>query len=254
MKKELIYGKPRLKIGPPFHHCPGCHYGIIFRLVCEVIEELGIEGRTIFVGGGGCSGRWARYLDVDTFGGLHGPGPAIATAIKRIRPEAVVFVMQGDGEQGAIGLGYFLSAALRAEKLTILGLNNACYGTTGGQMAPTTLLGMRTSTTPYGRDPTNDGFPFHAPEIAAMMKGTAYAARVSVHTPANRQRAKKALKTAFEKQIAGVGFSIVEFLAACPPNWHLDPVECLSFIEEKMSKEFPLGEFKNVDSIDYTSD
>ena len=250
MKKELIFGKPRLKVGSPLHHCPGCHYGIIFRLICEVIEELGIEGRTIMVGGGGCSGRWATYFDVDSCGGLHGPGPAIATGLKRVRPECVVFLMQGDGEQGAIGLGYFMAAALRSEKLTVIGLNNACYGTTGGQMAPTTLVGMKTATTPRGRDPSREGFPFHAPEVVATIKGTAYAARVSVHTPDNRQRARKVLKTAFEKQIAGVGFSVVEFLAVCPPNWHLTPLECLNFLDEKMMKEFPLGEFKNVDKLE----
>lgn len=252
MKKELVYGKPRLKTGPPLHHCPGCHYGIIFRLLCEVIEELGIEGRTIGLSGGGCTGRWTSYFDVDMLFVAHGPGVASGTAIKRIYPETVVFVVQGDGEQGSIGLGYFLSAVLRAEKLTIIGLNNACYGTTGGQLAPTTLLGMKTSTTPSGRDPKIDGFPFHAPELIATMKGTAYAARVSVHTPANRQRAKKALETAFNKQISGVGLSLVEFISACPPNWHLNPAECLRFIEDRMLKEYPLGEFKNVDSIDYS--
>lgn len=252
MEKELVCGKPKLKIGLPFHHCPGCHYGIIFRIICEVIDELDIEGRTILLVGGGCTSRWARYFDLDTFGGPHGPGLAIASGIKRVRPDAIIIVVQGDGEQGAIGIGSFFSAVLRAEKLTCIGLNNACFGTTGGQMAPTSLVGMKTTTTPDGRDPDNLGFPFHAPEMAAMAKGTAYAARVSVHNPAERQRAKQALKTAVQKQIDRVGFSLVEFLGACPSNWHLDPLQCLSFIDEKMMKEFPLGEFKNVDSIDYT--
>jgi len=252
MNKEVVCEKPQLKVGNPLHHCPGCHYGIIYRIIAELLVELGVEGRTIAVSGGGCTGRWVDYFDVDSCGGLHGPGAAIATGLKRVRPECFVFVMQGDGEQGALGLGTFMASALRAEKITVIGLNNACYGTTGGQMAPTSLIGMKTTTTPYGRDPNTQGFPFHAPEIAAQIKGTAYSARVSVHTPANRTKAKKALKIAFEKQIAGIGFSIVEFLGACPPNWHLDPLECLTFIDEQMIKEFPLGEFKNVDSIDYT--
>jgi 2-oxoglutarate ferredoxin oxidoreductase subunit beta len=221
-------------------------------LLCEVIEELDIEGRAIGITGGGCTSRWVRYIDVDMVGGIHGPGPAIATAIKRIHPEAVVFAIQGDGEQGAIGLGYFISTVLRAEKLTIISMNNACFGTTGGQMAPTTLLGMRTSTTISGRDPAVTGFPLHAPELAATMKGTAYSVRVSVHTPVNRQRAKAALKSAFQKQIEGLGLSLIEFISACPPNWQLSPTECLKFIEEKMLAEYPLGEFKNVVSIDYS--
>lgn len=249
--KELCYGSPRLRTLVPLHHCPGCQYGIILRLLCEVIAELDIEDRAIGVTGGGCSSRWVRYIDVDMVGGIHGPGPAIATAIKRVHPQAVVFAVQGDGEQGAIGLGYFMSAILRAEKLTIIALNNACFGTTGGQMAPTTLLGMKTTTTVLGRDPALTGFPLHAPELAAAMPGMAYAARVSVHTPANRQRAKAALRTAFEKQMKSVGLSLVEFLSPCPPNWQLGPLECLRFIEEKMIAEYPLGEFKNVDSIDY---
>lgn len=248
--KEVVCARPKLKLPVPLHHCPGCHYGIVMRLLCEVIEELGIEGRTIGISGGGCSGRWVAHIDVDMTGGPHGPGIAIATAIKRIHPQAIVFTVQGDGELGAIGLGFFMAAMLRGERITTVYLNNACYGTTGGQMAPTTLLGMRTTTTPEGRDPQTTGFPFHGAEIAASMRGTAYSARVSVHTPLNYQRAKKALKTAFQKQIEGVGYSIVEFLAACPPNWRLSPEECLGFIEEEMLAEYPLGEFKNVDSLD----
>jgi len=252
LSKQLIFGRPKLLTGPSLHHCPGCHYGIILRLLFEVLEELDIAGRAIGITGGGCTARWARYLDVDTTGGIHGPGPAIASAIKRIYPESIVFVAQGDGEQGAIGLGYFMNAALRAEKITIMGFNNACFGTTGGQLAPTTLLGMKTSTSPLGRDPQITGFPFHAPELVASIKGTAYAARVTVHNPSNYQRAKAALKTAFQKQIDGIGFSLVEFISACPPNWHLSPEDCLKFIEEKMILEFPLGDFKNVDTIDYS--
>ncbi len=249
--KQVVCAPPKLKLPGPHHHCPGCHYGIILRLLCEVIEELGIEGQAIGITGGGCSARWVAYLDVDMAGGIHGPGVAIATAIKRIYPETIVFTIQGDGELGAIGLGSFMAALLRGEKLTTIYLNNACYGTTGGQMAPTTLLGMRTTTTPQGRDPRTTGFPFHGAELAASMRGTAYSGRVSVHTPANRQRAKKALRAAFQRQIEGVGYTLVEFLSPCPPNWQLSPSDCLTFIEEKMIAEYPLGEFKNVAQIDY---
>ena len=253
--KEVVCEPPRTRLQSiPIMNCPGCHYGIIIRMICEVIEELGIEDRTIGLGGGGCTGFWTMYFDLDMYGGVHGPGLAIATAIKRVHPDSIVFAAQGDGEMGAIGLGYFMAATLRGEKITTIFLNNACFGTTGGQMAPTTLLGMRTTTTTQGRDPKITGFPFHGAELAASMKGTAYSARMSVHTPANRQKAKKALKTAFEKQIAGVGFSIVEFLSACPVNWHLGPKECLDFIENQMIAEYPLGEFKNVDYIENLSD
>lgn len=240
-----------VRLPKPLPHCPGCHYGIILRLLGEVLEELDIAGKAIGVAGGGCSTRWMEYLEIDTTGAIHGPGIAVATGIKRVHPEAVVFTFQGDGEIGAIGLGAFVAAMMRGERITTLYLNNACYGLTGGHMAPTTLLGMRTPTTPQGRDPYTTGFPFHGAELAAGIKGTAYAARVSVHTPAQRQQAKKALTRALTKQIQGVGFGLVEFLSACPPNWHLDPVECLNFIQEKMIAEYPLGEFKNVDRLDY---
>jgi len=175
----------------------------------------------------------------------------MGTAIKRIHPDAVVFTVQGDGDLGAIGLGCFMNALLRAENLTTIFLNNGTYGMTGGQMAPTTLLGQRTTTTEAGRDARASGFPTHGAELAAIMPGVAYSARVTVHTAANFQRAKKALRTAFQKQIDGIGYGFVEFLSACPQVWRMDPIECLRFIDEDMIAEYPLGEFKNVDSIDY---
>jgi len=216
-----------------------------------VIEELGIAGRAIGLAGVGCSfGSKPMHIDVDFCACPHGRAPAMATAMKRVHPEAIVFTCQGDGDLGAIGLGCFMNALLRGEKLTTIFLNNAGYGQTGGQMAPTTLLGMRTSTTPAGRDPTQTGYPLHGAELAATMKGTAYSARVSVHTPATYRRAKRAVATAFQKQIDGIGYGFVEFLSACPANWALTPLECLTFIEEKMIAEYPLGEFKNVDRIE----
>ncbi|MDY7033300.1 MAG: thiamine pyrophosphate-dependent enzyme [Thermodesulfobacteriota bacterium] len=255
MIKEVVCEPPRLRLEfMPIIHCPGCHYGIIVRILCEVIDELGIEDRTIGLGGGGCTGFWTMYFNLDMFGGVHGPGIAIATALKRVHPDSIVFAAQGDGEMGAIGLGYFMAATLRGEKITTIFLNNACFGTTGGQMAPTTLLGMPTTTTTQGRDPKVTGFPFHGAELAASMKGTAYSARVSVHTPANRQKAKKAVREALEKQMAGVGFTLVEFLSACPVNWRMGPKECLDFIENQMIVEYPLGVFKDVDYIENLSD
>lgn len=248
--KEKVCGRPRLRNLMPGITCPGCHYGIIIRLLCEVIDEMGIEDNIIGLAGVGCSYAWPMTFDIDFASCPHGRAPAMATAIKRIHPESVVFTVQGDGDLGAIGLGCFMNALLRGEKLTTIFLNNAGYGMTGGQMAPTTLPGMRTTTTPYGRDPKTTGYPLHAAELVATMKSVAYSARCTVHTPANYQRAKRATKMAFKKQIDGIGYGFVEFLSACPSVWGLSPVESLQFIEEKMLAEFPLGEFKNVDSID----
>ncbi|MFH1625612.1 MAG: thiamine pyrophosphate-dependent enzyme [Pseudomonadota bacterium] len=249
MAEKQVCKRPALRQPLPYwplHHCAGCNHGIILRLIIEVVEEMGLEGIAICVAGGGCSARWAGYLDIDTEGGIHGPNTAVASAIKRIHPDALVFVVQGDGEVGAIGLGSFVSTALRGEKITSISLNNACFGTTGGQMAPTTPLGMKTSTSPEGRDAENTGFPFHGPELVAPLPGVAYAARGSVHTAANFQKSKRLLKNAFQTQMDGLGFSAVEFISTCPSNWKLSPVECLKFVEENMIPEFPLGEFKNV--------
>jgi len=244
--KNLICKRPSFRL-LPMGLCAGCHYGIIFRLLDEVLEEMDLKGTAIFIGGGGCSAMGAMAMDIDSFGGPHGPGTAIASALKRVSPEAFVFAMQGDGEQGAIGLGSFVAAAVRGENITVITMNNACYGMTGGQLAPTTLLGMVTPTTPEGRDQEAAGFPMHGPELVAPLRGVAYAARGTVHTPANRQRSKKMLKTAFQKQLQRLGFGVVEFLSACPTNWKLSSADCLKFIEEKMLPEFPLGEFKNIE-------
>ncbi len=245
--KEKIVGRPGLRTMAPSTYCPGCHYGIITRVICETLEELGIAGQAIGLAGVGCSyGSKPMHIDADWISCPHGRAPAMATAIKRIHPEAVVFTCQGDGDLGAIGIGAFMSALLRGEKLTTIFLNNAGYGQTGGQMAPTTVMGMRTTTTQQGRNESH-GYPLHGAELGASMKGVAYAARVTVHTPANFQRAKKAVKTAFQKQIDNIGYGFVEFVSACPSVWGMSPVECLTFITENMLKEYPLGEFKNLD-------
>ncbi|MDY7034133.1 MAG: thiamine pyrophosphate-dependent enzyme [Thermodesulfobacteriota bacterium] len=251
VKEKKITGRPALRTIMPGMYCPGCHYGIITRAMCEVIEELGIAGKAIGLAGVGCSfGGAPMTIDVDWTSCPHGRAPAMATAIKRINPDAFVFTVQGDGDLGAIGLGCFMNALVRGEKLSTVFLNNAVYGTTGGQMAPTTLLGMKTTTSPSGRTLESAGYPLHVPELAATMKGVAYAARCSVHTPANFQKAKKCLKKAFKKQIDGIGYGIVEFVSACPPGWGRGPLECLDFISESMLSEYPLGEFKDVDKVD----
>jgi 2-oxoglutarate ferredoxin oxidoreductase subunit beta len=249
--KERVVTRPQSRTAAPTGYCPGCHYGIITRVICEAIDELGIGGRAIGLAGVGCIfGSMPAEIDIDFGSCPHGRAPAMATAIKRVHPDSIVFTSQGDGDLGAIGLGCFMNALLRGEKLTTFFLNNASFGMTGGQMAPTTLLGMYTTSTPEGRDPILTGYPLHCAELVASMKGVAYSARVSVHTPANFQKAKRAVKSAFQKQIDGIGYGFVEFLSACIPNWALTPLDCLKFIDEKMIPEYPIGEFKNVDSIE----
>lgn len=248
--KEKITIRPKSKSAVPIAHCPGCHYGSIIRILCECIDELGIQGNTILLGGVGCSYGWPVEFETDGASCPHGRATDMATALKRLHPDAILITCQGDGDLAAIGLGSFLNAVQRGELITTILLNNAVYGTTGGQMAPTTLLEQVTTTTPAGRDPKVAGYPIHVAELVATCRGMAYSARVSVHTPANFRRAKKAMKTALEKQVNRVGYSFVEFLSACPANWRLTPRECLTFISEKMLAEYPLGVFKDVDKIE----
>ena len=248
--KEKITIRPKSKSAAPIAHCAGCHYGSIIRIICECIDELGIQGNTILLGGVGCSYGWPVEFNTDGASCPHGRATDVATDLKRLHPDAVLITCQGDGDLAAIGLGAFLNALQRGEKLTTILLNNAGYGTTGGQMAPTTLLGQVTTTSPTGRDPKTAGYPIHVAELVAMFRGVAYSARVSVHTPANFRRAKKAMKTALEKQINGVGYGFVEFVSSCPSNWRLTPTECQEFLAEKMLAEYPLDVFKDVDKIE----
>ncbi|MDY7038147.1 MAG: thiamine pyrophosphate-dependent enzyme [Desulfatiglans sp.] len=250
MKKEKICGRPKSMMDVPIMHCPGCYYGIIVRAILETIDELEIEDNVVGLSSVSCSGPWTFLLKFDSSLCPHGRSPAMGTAIKRIHPDTVVFSVQGDGDLGAIGLGCFMNALSRGEKLTTIMLNNVNYGMTGGQMSPTTLLGMKTTTSPEGRNALREGYPLHAAELAATMKGTAYSARVSVNTPANFKKAKKALKSAFKKQIDNIGYGFVEFLSVCPPGWGMTPMESQEFLENDVMAEYPLGEFKNVDSID----
>ncbi|MBI4216916.1 MAG: 2-oxoglutarate oxidoreductase [Chloroflexi bacterium] len=244
-------------------YCPGCTYGVFENILTETIQEMGLKEETIGVTGIGCSqtmlrgsgmGGGAGGMDFDNIGGLHGRALMGAVAAKRCNPKCLVFSIQGDGALAGIGSQHWLGAMIRGEKITAILLNNAVYGMTGGQVAPTTLLGLRTVSTPWGRDPEKWGFPIHAAETAATFRGVAYSARVALNSPQNFTRAKKALRTAFEKQRAGVGMSFVEFLSACPTDWQKEPVAALKFLGDKMIKEFPLGEFKNVDKIEYEID
>jgi 2-oxoglutarate ferredoxin oxidoreductase subunit beta len=231
----------------PVPGCPGCQAGSVGRIIADVLEEMGLDGKAILSDGIGCHSGVA-VLNLDVVQGSHGGAPDMATAVKRLSPDSFVFTVQGDGDCIAIGAGSFIGALTRGEMITIIMVNNANYGTTGGQMAPTTLMGQKTTTTPSGRDAASGGgYPVRVAELAATFRSVAYSARGALTTPANYQRTKKYIKTAFQKQVDHAGLGFVEVLAACPPNWHLSPVESLKWIEEKMIAEFPLGEFKNVD-------
>ena len=251
-KKELVYQSTELRIPWAQASCPGCGNPLANKAILEALDELGIAGRVVVVGGIGCSGTMGTILlKLDRAIAAHGTPPATATAIKQaLFGDAIVFTIQGDGDCAAIGAGYLVNAAARAERITVFMLNNANYGTTGGQMAPTTLMGQVTPTTPMGRDARTCGYPLHVPEMLATIKGVAYSARSAVNSPANFQRTKRYVKTAFQKQMDDVGFSFVEVLDPCPINWHMTPVDALEWIEEKQIAEYPLGEFKNVDRID----
>ncbi len=248
--RRTIASHPRLLNDARTIWCPGCHYGIIARLIAEAIDELGVGGSTIGVSPVGCSLAMHEYLEVDFADALHGRAPAVATGVKRVHGgDTLVFTIQGDGDLCAIGMGDAVNAAARAENITIIFLNNTNYGTTGGQLAPTTLLGQVTSTTPDGRQSDSTGYPVHMAELMATMKGVTYSARWAVNNAANFRRAKKAVKEAFQKQLGGQGFTFVELLSACPPNWHKTPQDALAWIADRVIAEFPLGEFKNVERI-----
>jgi len=247
MIKEKVFGLPKYRHAVPGLICPGCGHGIAGRLIVDVIDELGIADNVIHVFGIGCGGYASFTFKLDAAVCSHGTAPAVATGIKRaLYGRPIVFTYQGDGDAIAIGAGALINAAARGEKITVIMGNNANYGTTGGQLAPTTLLGQKTTTTPSGRDKELHGFPIHTAEMLVPIEGVVYSARGSVNNPANYQRTKKYVKAAFQKQIDNEGFTFVEILVACPTDWHLTPVESLKWMEEKMIPEFPLGEFKNI--------
>lgn len=226
------------------HYCPGCTHGVIHKLVAEVLVELGVLGESIGVAPVGCSVLAYDYFNCDMSEAAHGRAPAVATGIKRVMPDKVVFTYQGDGDLASIGTAEIIHVAHRSENLTTIFVNNAIYGMTGGQMAPTTLIGQKATTAPYGRTVEGMGMPLRMSELMATIPGATYIERVSVHNPAAIRKAKKAIKTAFEHQLAGKGFSMVEVLSTCPTNWGLTPVESLTWLEENMIPYYPLGVFR----------
>ena len=251
IQKKKVYAPSKYRMGLPSSACPGCGSPIACNIIMDSLEELGVIENSIVVIGVGCTGMGFFGTKVDMTFCAHGPAPSVAAGIKSGRfDESIVFTIQGDGDCAAIGAGYLVNSAVRGDKITIIMCNNATYGTTGGQMAPTSLIGQVTTTTPEGRVGAKQGYPLHVPEMIAPMKGVAYSARGSVNTFANYQRTKKYIKKAFQKQIDGVGLSFVEVLTACPVNWHMTPVDAMKWIGEKMILEYPLGEFKNVDVIE----
>lgn len=241
-----IFSRPKSMKDAIFHYCPGCGHSITHRLVAEVIDELGIRGNTIGVPPAGCAVLAYNYFDVDMLEAPHGRGCAVATGIKRVLPDRIVFSYQGDGDLAAIGTAETFHAANRGENITVIFINNAVYGMTGGQMAPTTMLGQKTTTSGPGRTPALDGYPIKMSEILAHLGGTAYIERVAVSSPARVVQAKKAIKKAFQYQIDGLGFSMIEVLSNCPTNWKMTPVESCKYVEEVMTKEFPIGVIKDV--------
>jgi len=249
--------KPVYKIPETWDHeaamgllsCPGCQEALIGKMLCEVLEELDIAGSAIMVGGAGCNAGIYAGIQVDGTLIAHGRGCDQATGIKRLRPDAIVFAVFGDGDCAAIGVDSLIAAMNRADKFTVFMINNSEYASTGGQIAPTTLVGQKTSTSPHGRNPETEGFPMHVAEMVAQFKGVAYSARGALNTAANFRRTKKYMRTAFEKQMQGAGFGFVEIISACPTQWHLSPVECLDWIEKEMIPEFALGELKNIDNV-----
>jgi 2-oxoglutarate/2-oxoacid ferredoxin oxidoreductase subunit beta len=241
---RVVFGRPALMTGKSTHYCPGCSHGIVNRLVAEVLEEFDLGSTTIGVSSVGCSILMYDYLEIDYIEALHGRAPAVATGIKRMRPDRVVFTYQGDGDLAAIGTAEFIHAAVRGENITTIFVNNAVYGMTGGQMAPTTLCGQPTTSTPLGRDPARAGHPVKVAEMIASQDGPAYVARTSVADPAGVARTRRAIKRAFQAQTESLGYSLVEVLAACPVNWGLAPPDAYKWISDHMVPFFPPGEFK----------
>lgn len=243
---KLIYTRPESLKKAAFHYCPGCGHSVAHRLVCEVIDEMELRGRTIGIPPPGCSVFAYNYFDVDMAESAHGRGAAVATGIKRACPGIIVFTYQGDGDLAGIGTAETIHAANRGENITTIFINNAVYGMTGGQMAPTTLSGMKTTTTPYGRDPASEGRPMRMSEMLAPLEGVAYIERVAISSPVNIRKAKKAIARAFRMQIDNRGFSMVEMLSPCPTNWKMTPVQSWKWVEEEMTRVFPPGVYKDV--------
>jgi Pyruvate:ferredoxin oxidoreductase and related 2-oxoacid:ferredoxin oxidoreductases, beta subunit len=241
----IIYQKPKLLTDVPFSYCPGCTHGVAHRLIAEVLEEMGEEGNIIGIAPVGCSVFAYKFFNCDMLQVSHGRAPAAATGVKRTRPDRTVFVYQGDGDLASIGTAEIVHAAARGENFTVIFINNAIYGMTGGQMAPTTMLGQKSTTSPAGRSAAANGYPIRISEMLATLDGPSYIARVSLSDPANILKAKRALRKAFENQKAKRGFSLVEMLSSCPTNWGMTPLTALDYVKNEMTKTFPLGVYKD---------
>ena len=244
----VVFEKTKALTDVPFHYCPGCTHGIVHRLVAEVLDELGVVGQTVGVASVGCSVFSYNYFNCDMVQAAHGRAPAVATGIKRAVPDNVVFTYQGDGDLAAIGMAETVHAATRGENITVIFINNAIYGMTGGQMAPTSLPGQVTQTSPYGRDTATAGHPIRVCELLSTLSGTALAQRVTVDSVKNVNIAKKAIKKGFQNQIDKKGYSIIEVVSTCPTNWGLTPEESMKWPRENMLEYYPLGVYKDIDA------
>ncbi|MDR3267000.1 MAG: 2-oxoglutarate oxidoreductase [Tannerella sp.] len=243
--ENLVYKKPRLLNDNNMHYCPGCSHSVIHKLIAEVVEEMGMEEKTIGISPVGCAVFAYNYIDIDWLEAAHGRAPAVATAVKRLNPDKMVFTYQGDGDLAAIGTAETIHAANRGENIVIVFVNNAIYGMTGGQMAPTTLLGMPTSTCPYGRDVALNGYPLKISDLLAQLDGVCLVTRQSVETVAAVKKSKKMLKLAFENAMADKGTSVVEFVSACSSGWKQTPEKANKWMVENMFPFYPLGDLKN---------
>jgi 2-oxoglutarate ferredoxin oxidoreductase subunit beta len=246
---EIVYERPDSLAETRTHYCPGCTHGIAHRLLAEALDELNLREKTILVAPVGCSVFAYEYFNLDGCVAAHGRAPAMATGIKRSLPENIVVTYQGDGDLASIGLAEIMHAAARGEKITTIFVNNAIYGMTGGQMAPTTLPNQKTTSSPFGRNTDTTGFPLRMAELLAQLPGSAYIVRRSLHDVKNIRKAKKAILTALKVQTEGLGFSMVELLSSCPTNWGIDPQEALTWIEENMVPHYPLGDYKLIDEV-----
>lgn len=241
----IVFDKPKALTDAPLHYCPGCTHGIIHRLVAEAIDSLGIAGETIGVASVGCSVFTYNYFNVDMVQAAHGRAPAVATGVKRADPSKIVFTYQGDGDLASIGMAETVHSAARGENITVIFVNNAIYGMTGGQMAPTSLPGQVTQTSPYGRDTNTVGFPVKVCEMLSTLDGAGYIERVAVNNVKNVKAAKKAIEKAFRNQVEGKGFSLIEVVSTCPTNWGKTPQGALEWLEENMLPYYPLGVYKD---------
>jgi 2-oxoglutarate ferredoxin oxidoreductase subunit beta len=246
-----VFTRPESLVDVKTHFCPGCHHGIAHRILAETIDHFGLREKTVGVACVGCSVFLYDYIDVDVAEAPHGRAPAVATGVKRAQPDRFVFTYQGDGDLAAIGTSEVIHAANRGENITVIFVNNTTYGMTGGQMAPTTMLGQKTSTSPYGRDFRKDGYPIRMAELLATLEGTAYSARVATSTPAQIRKAREAVRMAFDMQLKEMGFSIVEFLSTCPTNWGMKPIDAQKRVLGEMSEYFPLGVYKERKQADF---